>query len=182
MTAGTSLARGARSSRVIVTLGSGHDVLQVAGHCLAHQDADRDFGLGGVDERIAEQIVQTAQVVADHHRQRFIARSDREERILVERIAQRGYEVVVGHAVQRHLFGLCDVEDVLLHGDRRDFLPGQRILYAVEHLLQLFRVGTVPVVERRRAVSTASRSAKIMSKTLPETPNEQRAAGAFSAR
>ena len=93
------LGPGCEVERVIVTLGPGHDVFQVAGHCLAHQDADRDFGLGGVDERIAEQIVQAAQVVADHHRQRFVARSDREERILVERIAQRGYEVVVGHAV-----------------------------------------------------------------------------------
>ena len=138
------LGPGREVERVIVTLGPGHDMFQVAGHCLAHQDADRDFSLGGMDERIAEQIVQAAQVVADHDRQRFVARGNREKRILVERIAQRGYEVVVGHAVQRHPVGLCDVENVLLHGDRRDFLPRQRIPYAAEQPLQLFRVGTAP--------------------------------------
>ena len=92
-----------------VALGSGHDVLQVAGHCLAHQDADRDFGLGGVDERIAEQIVQTAQVVADHHRQRFIARSDREERILVERIAHIWY---IHRAIRRQKLQLIWLNDI----------------------------------------------------------------------
>lgn len=35
------LGPGCEVERVIVTLGSGHNVLQVAGHCLAHQDADR---------------------------------------------------------------------------------------------------------------------------------------------
>lgn len=57
------LGPGREVERVIVTLGPGHDMFQVAGHCLAHQDADRDFSLGGMDERIAEQIVQAAQVL-----------------------------------------------------------------------------------------------------------------------